>query len=174
MKDKNVFEKARMNTVLIPLAGFIAAAALILAVIFAASFFGAFTSVPDEKNANEPSFTEPETDEFDYGINNATDDGPVRINAEDLKENGGIISYIASLSNESDEDAFIKDVRCMLYSGKKCIKSSSVCAPFTLTGKTTVFLSGDDESNDADAVVFSVSWENGDKKIYSAYAVCKK
>ena len=174
MKDKNVFEKARMNTVLIPLAGFIAAAALILAVVFAASCFGAFAYIADSYSEKEPSFAEPEKPGFDYGISNAEESGPVYINADDLKENDGVISYIASLSNESDKDAYIKDVRCMLYSGEKCIKSSSVSAPFTLTGRTTVFLSGDGESSGADTVVFYVSWDDGSGATHGAYAVCKK
>ena len=175
MKDKNVFEKARMKAVLIPLAGFIAAAALILAVIFAASYFGAFTQLSDKETPAEPGFTEPEKPEFDYGVDTAKEGGSssVYIHVTNIKNTDGVVGYKIALANERDNDVYVKDVRCMFYSGQNCIKSISISAPFTLDAGKTVFISGDEEIKDADTAVFYASFTDGSKFADGIYKICE-
>ena len=47
MKKTDVFEKASMPGIVIPLAGFIAAASLLLLIVFAAAYGGAFTQMSE-------------------------------------------------------------------------------------------------------------------------------
>ena len=54
MKDKDIFEKARMRTVIIPIAGFITAAATVLLVIFSAAYFGAFNVMKETTATRAP------------------------------------------------------------------------------------------------------------------------
>ena len=65
MKDKDIFEKARMRTVIIPIAGFITAAATVLLVIFSAAYFGAFNVMKETTATRAPEFDPPEEPDMD-------------------------------------------------------------------------------------------------------------
>ncbi len=175
MRDKNVFEKARMNYVLIPLAGFAAAAALILAAIFAAAYFGAFTRLSDKENEGPPVFSEPEKPEFDYGIEtvNENTSADAQIQVSSFKRTDDGVSYEIFVINEGDTALTVKDVRCMLYSGDICIKSSSLSSQLILDERSGVRMLGKENTADADAVIFYVSWEDENGANASTYEVCE-
>ena len=163
MKDKNVFEKARMNAVLIPLAGFIAAAALIPAVISAAAYFGAFTYLSDKESGSDPVFEEPEKPEYSLDIETVNENPLSVVEIEVVKFKSGddkTVSYKIDLKNESEAFAKIKEVRCMIYGNGRCVKSSSLANGLTLDGGGSKTLSGTAEAEGADAFIFYVSWED--------------
>lgn len=176
MKDKNVFEKAKMNTVLIPLAGFIAAAALILAVTLTAAYSGAFTRLSDRENEQSVRFDLPDQPEYDYGIETVenTANTVIEIYMIDFEVSDGTVYYEFNIVNESDETAKIKDVRCMIYSNGTCVKSSTLAADLTLDMHNYKHISGKVSAVDADSAVIYVSYNDLQGGTADAYTVCKK
>ena len=177
MRDKNVFEKARMNGVLIPLAGFIGAAALILAVIITAACFGAFTGISDKAPEKTADFEKPEIPEYDHVLEtvneNPESEAAIQIIEFSFSDDGNV-SYKLKLVNDGGAAAKIKDVRCMIYEKEKCIKSSTLAGDLTLEGGSFIELSGSDEAKSADAVIFYASWEDRYGAAADTYTVCKK
>ena len=177
MKDKNVFEKARMNGVLIPLAGFVAAAALILAVIFISAYFGAFTGLSDKEQEHSAEFEEPAPPSYDYGIETVNEEPEVEVEIRILEftsSDDGDVSYKLKLVNNNGTSAKVTDARCMMYEKEKCVKSSTLAKDITLEGGTFAELSGVEKTDGADTVIFYVSWEDQYGSKADAYTVCKK
>lgn len=177
MKDKNVFEKARMNGVLIPLAGFVAAAALILAVIFISAYFGAFTGLSDERKEQSAEFEEPAPPSYDYGIETVNEEPEVEVEIQILEftsSDDGDVSYRLKLVNNNGTPAKVIDARCMMYEKEKCVKSSTLADGITINGGGFSELSGAEKTDGADTVIFYVSWEDQYGAKADTYTVCNK
>jgi hypothetical protein len=161
----NRFEKARMNGILIPVAGAVIAAALVLFVVFAAAYFGAFTKMTDEETKSAAEFEEP--DRLSYGYNFTAASGDRDRMSSDLKlcvgsldRTDGGVSYELLLKNQSKTPATVVDLRCMLYKNDVCIGSSLMSSGLVITQDDgEVHLSGKENAKDADTVVFYVKWE---------------
>lgn len=178
MKDS--FEKARMNGVLIPVAGAVIAAALVLFAIFSAAYFGAFTKMSGEETTAAVGFDEPDKPVYGFDLkpNKSDSDGmtsDVKISISSFvgktfeTKNDGI-SYELDLMNASDTPATVVDLRCMLYKNDICIGSSIISSGLLLNDKgKRVLLSGTEKTKDADTVVFYVKWEEESGAQQSAY-----
>lgn len=166
-----------MNGVLIPLAGFIAAAALILAVLLISAAFGAFTGLSDREPERTAVFEEPERPGYSYGIETLNEhpesEVDIRILEFSVSADTGV-SYKLDLENKSGAPAKITDARIMVYEKEKCVKSGTLADGITLEAGNFIELSGSDKTDGADAVIFYVSWEDSYGARADTYTVCKK
>lgn len=177
MKDKSIFEKARMNAVLIPAACFIASAALILAVIFAAAYFGGFTRLSDRDDASGAEFRQPDAPEYDYGIETVNEDPEARLEIYVLMftaSDNGAVDYKFNIVNESGAAATVKDARCMIYSKGQCVRSGTLASGIRLNGHSYKEISGHADAEGADTVIFYVSWRDDNGASADTYKVCEK
>lgn len=181
MRNDGIFEKARMNGILIPVAGAVIAAALVLFAVFTAAYFGAFTTVNDEETSRQVEFEEPDKPTYGFHLKPNKGDAAsmtsdVRINiisfvgkTFETKNDG--IGYEIGLINQSDTPATVVDLRCMLYKDDICIGSSIISSGLLLDEKGKyVNLSGTEKTKDADTVVFYVQWEEESGAQQSTYA----
>ncbi len=176
MKNSGIFEKARMNSILIPTAGAVIAAALVLFAVFSAAYFGAFVSAEGQgEESLKTSFDEPEEPAYDYKIKtvNENPQSNVGIYIYTFKEKKGGVEYKVTVERTNAAYALLRDVRCMLYKDDICISSSTLAENIELSEKRSVTLSGNEQTQDADAVIFYITWEDEQGKTASKYTVKK-
>jgi hypothetical protein len=173
MKTDGIFEKARLTSVLIPVAGAVIAAALVLFAVFSAAYFGAFTSMEGQQDELTVGFDEPRMPEFDYKIKTVNENpaSSIGIYVNTFNKKDGGIEYKIVIERMNTAAAIVTDARCMLYKDDVCIKSSTLANRIDLTEEKTVTLSGKEKTDDADAAVFFVIWEDEQGRQASKYIV---
>lgn len=162
MKDDRIFEKAAMDRVILPLAGFAASSALVLLIVFFASYCGAFTQMKGAVHVNEPSFTEPDkpnADGFEYDYNDGVRT-EVELRISSLRYGNGTVRYDFKLENTGEQRAVIKSVNCSLYTDGIAVGSYVLCNSFELLPKSGTAISGSRQTNGSDTATFTVTWED--------------
>ncbi len=175
MKTDGIFEKARLNSILIPAAGAIIAAALVLLAVFSAAYCGAFAGMEGQGETQPVGSDEPSSPSYGYGIKTVDEhpDSEVMIYVNSLKNKDGGIEYRITVEKTGEGAAYIKDLRCMLYNGDVCINSSTIADTVDFSEFNSVTLSGREEAKEADAVVFYVLWEDENGSRGSSYIIKK-
>ena len=175
MKTDGIFEKARLSSILIPVAGAVVAAALVLFAVFVAAYFGAFVSMEGQQDELTVGFDEPDQPSYNYKIKtvNESPASSVGIYVNSFSKKDGVVEYKVVIERMNVSSAFITDVRCMLYKDDVCIKSSTLANRIDLSEEKSVTLSGKEQTDDADAAVFFVQWEDSEGKQASKYIVKK-
>ena len=166
MKDNSIFEKARMNTAVIPLAGFIIAAALALFIIFTAAYAGAFTTAKEDVVTRQPSFEEPEMPVAEYGLSTVDEHPSVYLNISllnGLVRSNGKIKFRLQIQNPYNDTAHVEEVRCLLYKDGKSVGSFLISEAFDMGHNDSVILSGTEDDHGGYAALFYISWtdQNG-------------
>lgn len=171
MKDKDIFEKARMNSVIIPIAGFVAAAAVVLLVIFTAAYFGAFNSMKEAVETKAPEFDVPAEPEvtFDVPVIDMHPSVYLKLSIVEFRSSNGTVSFSVRLKNDYEETAFVRSVRCILYKDNNNVGSYDIGGGFELKGKSNVVLSGKEKLAGADCVLFYVHWTDAEGREASTY-----
>ena len=176
MKNEAAFEKARLNSILIPAAGAVIAAALVLFAVFSAAYFGAFTGYDDTPDESQTvGFDAPDEPAHDYKIKTVNENpaSNVGIYVYSFKPSGdGGVEYKINVELINQAYAAVTGVRCMLYKDDVCISSSTLTDRIEFTDEMrSITLTGKENTKDADAVIFYLEWEDSQGRAASRYVV---
>lgn len=176
MKDKDIFEKARMRTVIIPIAGFITAAATVLLVIFSAAYFGAFNVMKETTATRAPEFDPPEEPDMSFYIP-VVDMNPsvyLKLTTVEFRTSNGTVRFKVRLKNETDTKAHVDHVRCVMYKDGQSIISYVLGSDFNIDPHSDIIVSGSERIGDADSVLFDALWRDPEGRAASGYIVAGK
>ncbi|MBO4421856.1 MAG: hypothetical protein J5879_00340 [Clostridia bacterium] len=168
-----MFDKARMGPVLAAVAGSVIAAALVLAVICCAAYFGAFSRYSPDGTEQTQSFDPPETTEGELGVETVNEGTETKISVyvtdSSRSKDGSKFRYAIKIVNDNDIPAEITDVRMTFYDGARCVGSYTMSEPFQLYGFGIRTMSGEADIYEADTALFYVTWRDGEGLQASTY-----
>lgn len=153
-----------MPGIVIPLAGFIAAASLLLLIVFAAAYGGAFTQMSEGGQEQKTAFNAPDPPDKTYP-KNELDESPkaqITVTIKKFSAGNGMLSYEIKLMNQSAYDAAVQYVNCVFYKDGVSVGSCILSDEMLLDSRRVVNLSGTEKTNGADSATLTVKWTDED------------
>ena len=153
-----------MPGIVIPLAGFIVAASLVLLIVFGAAYGGAFTQMSDGAGEQKTVFDAPDSPDKTYP-RNELDESPnaqITVTIKKFSVGNGMLSYDIKLMNQSANDATVQYVNCVFYKNGVSVGSCILSGQMLLDSRRLVNLTGTEKTNGADSAALTIKWTDED------------
>lgn len=172
----NSYEKAKLNGIIVPLAGAVAFGALVLAIVFTAAFAGAFSGDyrydPESGSAYLESSPDPLPGRPEVELIDGSYYGKDYIVTATYTPNGDNLYYNVALNNRESADVTVDSVSIECYSGAEFIKRSVIAVDVLIKSRERSALGGSIYAPGCDYATVLIVLNDGERT-YALRAECE-